>query len=287
MTIDRRQFLTLTLLLPLLLKSRRPSVYTQQDRPPIPNAIPQGLGLAIPWQNEEYRPGWTDRSLQTFDPPWWFNHKFDAIDHPDYVPMLWQPALDERFDEAVQTANSHPDKMWFLSHEPDRGDGVIEKPATAAKIARDWVESTSVLFASPGSISNDNGVNWLKGYLDAGAPLPDVWHIHVYGERDSVAWRNEIEGVFADWYLSEGGNRPVIISETNAASRQTHHQIAVMVEAVEMLREMSPIVAVGWFADKHPWDAWPWADLIRADGTLVALTELGQAYANMDKGPFG
>ena len=57
-----------------------------------------------------------------------------------------------------------------------------------------------------------------------------------------------------------------------------------MVEGVAFLRELSPIVAVGWFADKHPWDAWPWTDLIRADGTL---TELGKTYVGLDKGPYG
>ena len=283
MKLDRRQFLMASILVPLLLKSRKPSVFSEVDRPPIPNAIPQGFGLATPWQNEDYHPGWTDRSLQSFKPPWWFNWKFDAIDRQGYVPMLWRPAQDAHFDQAIQAANSHPNKMWFLSHEPDRGNGVIEKPATAAKVARKWTESTSALFSAPGALSNSDGVKWLKAYLDAGAQTPDVWHIHVYGEQDGVAWRNELEGVFADWYLSEGGGRPIIISETNASGRTYHQQVSVMVEAVAFLRELSPIVAVGWFADKHPWDAWPWTDLIHVDG---ALTELGKTYVGLNKGPY-
>ena len=280
--LDRRQFLAVSILLPMLRKRRTPSLYAKLERPPIPNGMPLGFGLGIPWQNEDFHPGWTERSLRTFKPPWWYNWKYDAIDEPGYVPMLWHPARDARFDESVQLAAGHPTKMWLLSHEPDRGNGVIMDPAGEARIAREWVASTSALFAAPGTLSNGNGVDWLKAYLDAGAPVPDAWHIHIYAEKDGAAWRASLEDRFAEWYLAEGQGRPIIISETSASGQESWHQISLMAEAAAFLRERSPIVSVGWSADRHAYDIWPWTNLIREDGTL---TDAGRYYLRLYKGP--
>lgn len=280
--LDRRQFLQAAILLPLILKNRSPSRFAPLGRPPVPAAMPQGFGLSIPWQNEDFSPGWTDRTLAALDPPWWYDWKFESIGRKGYIPKLWRPALDARFDAAVQAANSHPNVMWFLAYDPDRGSEPHETPKNAAKIGQEWAKSTSVLYAGPGVVCDYNGIAWLKAYLDAGGPIPDAWNIHVYGAKDSATWRQAVEGVFADWYLAEGRKLPIIISQTNSAGQEFVQQRSVMVEVLSMLQEFSPIVAAGWYADRDPLHTMAWADLIRDDGSL---TELGQFYAAMDKTP--
>lgn len=193
--IDRRHFLQaaamlpFSLSLPLVMKYRTPSKFDPLPRPPVPAAMPQGFGLSIPWQNEEFAPGWTDRSLAALNSPWWFDWKFDSIGRPAYIPKLWHPKLDAHFDAAVQAANSNPDTMWLIAYDPDRGSEPPETPQNAAAIGQEWVQATTVLYAAPGVVIHANGLDWLKAYLDAGGPMPDAWNIHLYRSVDSSAWR--------------------------------------------------------------------------------------------------
>jgi len=274
--------LPFSLSLPYIRKSRLPSRFDPLPRPPVPPAVPQGFGLSIPWQNEDLSPGWTGRSLAALNPPWWFDWKFDSIGRPGYVPKLWRPQLDARFDEAVQAANSHPDAMWLMAYDPDRGGEPPETPQNAAAIGQEWVQATTVLYAAPGVVINANGIGWLKAYLDAGGPVPDAWSVHLYSGIDASAWRRQVEGEFATWYEDEGQKLPIIMSQTNSPGKELVQQRSVMLEALHMLQELSPIIAIGWYADQDPFGAMSSADLIRDDGSL---TELGQYYAILDKNP--
>jgi len=91
-----------------------------------------------------------------------------------------------------------------------------------------------------------------------------------------------VEGEFARWYEAEGQNLPIIISQTNSPSNEFRQQRSVMIESLSMLQEFNPIVAIGWYADRDPFDAMSSANLLQQDGSL---TDLGHSYAGLDKNP--
>lgn len=281
-TLNRRQFLLSTVLLPIALRQRPPSKFAARPRPVLPSGTPVGFGVGVPWHGEDFVPGWYTNGQAQLQPAWWYNWKFDRIGEPGYVPMLWKPELGDRFDAAVAAANAHPDQLWLFLNSPDRGAETTTSPANAAALANQWVNATSSPVSMPGIASNQIGIDWLKAYLDAGGPQPDVWHFHLYGFRHADEWLSGFSGTFADWYLAEGGNRPVILSETNGTTSSFEQQRSIMNAIVGVLAEDSPVVAIGWYSDHDPFDDFTAADLLHADGSLTAL---GQFYAGLNKTP--
>ncbi len=81
--------------------------------------------------------------------------------------------------------------------------------------------------AVPGVMLTPDGFACPEGYLDAGGPVPDAWHVHLYFcyMPDGIDDRLDIWG---EWMQRRDVNRPTIISEFNALGRDVGQQIAMM-----------------------------------------------------------
>ena len=52
--------------------------------------IPSGLGIGVPHQCYEDYGMNLDAILHILNPSWWYTWKYDQLDRPGYVPMVWR-----------------------------------------------------------------------------------------------------------------------------------------------------------------------------------------------------
>jgi putative glycosyl hydrolase len=237
-----------------------------------------GFGVGIPWQMAETDETYYDRALTSLRPRWWYNWKFDQIGKPGYIPMFWRPELTDMktWDKAVALANEHPEVPWLLYNEPERYASTAN-PKEAAIIMKEWVKVTTNTFSIAGLLTSVDDVSWLRTYLNAGGPIPDAWHFHIYGYSRPIDWLRALGGhTFLDWYQRYGAKRPVAITETNANTVSSIKvQGQIMLDIILILKLFPFVLGVGWYAAYDVFDLWPWANLLDADGNV---TELGAFY---------
>ena len=251
-----------------------PSIHTNGQPPVRPAQVygPEGLGVGMPWQNAEADPGWYDTALELLMPAWWYNWKCDQIGEYGYYPMLWRMRRDQYYDEAITKARANPRMFWLMGNEPEEEEQSNTPYTEAASTMRKWEQDTAVLWACPGVILGSKGMRWLEGYLNAGGPVPTVWHVHLY-TRTATEWWLRLRD-FSDWMEKKRVIRPVIVSETALDIRDADEQIPLLA-AIGNALSMRRVQAVSWFSAEYANHSW--SNLL--DGSDV--TTLGHNYLGM------
>lgn len=240
----------------------------------------KGFGVGVPWQMAETDLTYYDKAIESLRPRWWYNWKFDQIGKPGYIPMYWRPELSDTktWDKAVALANAHPEVDWLLYNEPERYASTAN-PREAAILMKEWVNVTPNKFSIAGLLTSVDDVSWLRAYLNAGGPPPDVWHFHIYGYSNALDWLRSLGGhTFLDWYQRYGFNRPIAITETNANTvSSVKVQGEIMLSIILILKLFPFVIGVGWYSAYDVFELWPWANLLDEEGNP---TELGDFFRN-------
>ena len=229
------------------------------------SCMPSGLGAGLPHQNAENDPAWYDAALETLQPTWWMNWKYDQLDHDGYVPMLWKCDL-EWLAKALPTILSNPNHLYLLGNEPSRVDQSNTPPdvfAATVQMLRRETGDWAIPIALPGILWNDRGRSWLDEYIAADGPLPDVWHFHIYCYTSSQV--HSIIKHMAYVY----GDRPIIISEIAGAVENAN---ADVMRGIRKALADDTVQAAAWFSAYY--DKWPEPSLLTAEGELTEIGEL-------------
>ena len=230
--------------------------------------LPQGFGLAIPWQNEEFSTGYYKRVLDKLKPPCWYNHKFDSSGKR-YTPMLYQ-ASDATWNEQGISASGIGDRIWFVGNEPERQSQGDETPEEFASGVEYWEQSINKPFAVPGVLWGEDGAEWWGEYSSLGAPDSDAYHIHIYA-HSADDWTRQLldaKKVFCD--------KPMIVSECGGWSLMPMLQSEIM-QAVHTAIALKWIPAAFWFSAHYgTWDPyWSATDCLDSQ---EAITDVGRSY---------
>ncbi len=181
----------------------------------------------------------------------WFAYDCD-LPYGNYLPSLSGPRWWVRIHRLDTLVVAYPPRTWLLWNEPDYPTQANIPPGDALGITAEW---TDILHAQghtiagygctvtdPNGPARDCWRRWLDGFLAAGGPLPDVWHIHIYA-RTVAAWQAQYE-LWQVWN-EQHGNLPTIISECGEGP-----------EVYAYLRRFTDarVQALLWFTDfSEPW----------------------------------
>jgi hypothetical protein len=235
------------------------------------------LAAGLTHQIEAANPGWMDRVWRALGQPSYHNWLFDRPVHFAYYPTLFRVMFDDEtqptkpYGRAKARAKDNPDELWLLGNEPHIANQGLIAVTTFAAVVRDWLDHTNVTWAAPGIILQPDGYDWLEGYLAAGGPIPDYWHVHLYWQLLPKDWQKRLDE-FKQWAAKRQIERPVIVTETNANSRDPIDQMRLM-DYLATIPE-----TVYWYSSLDYFSAWPHTDLVNWDGSL---TELGRHFAGL------
>lgn len=229
--------------------------------------LPQGFGLCIPWQGGEIDSDYYARVISEFNPPCWYNHKFD-MGGDSYLPMLWEASSVNQYASGIQAAQSG--NIWLLGNEPEVSTQSNDTPAEFASAVRYWKNNIGRPFAIPGILWGQAGRDWWTEYEKLNAPKPDAYHIHIYA-YSGVSWYNHLNNalqVFTD--------RPLIISECGGWSLSPAENAEIMrnIHTALVLRR---IPAAFWFSSHYStWDpSWLYTDCLNKN---EVITDVGSSY---------
>jgi len=274
--MTRRRFVAAAAALPVAAASDwEPVPVWQQFLPmaslPRPQA-PRGLGVGAPWQD----PQPVAQMLARLQPSWWYDWRFEQCGAPGYVPMIWSDTIwSSRMRELESLFVRRPDVFWLLWNEPERADQANMHADEAARITTGISGNYGIEYAAPGVALTTDGYNWLHDYMAADAPIPHMWHVHIYRTDEPDEWR-DAWGAWVDWMTHHNVVRPTIVSETNGWTGTAYSQRAVMRAAGEMMADDDLLQAIGWFSTRYNgWGAGQ-PHLLNHDGTL---TEVGEEFA--------
>ena len=241
--------------------------------------IPTGLNLGMPWQWQ----GDVHAMRVMLGYPGWYDWHW-ASGGESYQRMIYSRIPDREWPIIRQLIRRDPSHLWLVLNEPERVDQANLEPEEGAAVARQMIEAGACI-AVPGVIVTHEGLTWLEWYLDAGGPVPDAWHVHLYFcyTPDGIDDRLDMWG---EWMERRDVNRPTIISEFNAQDRDVGQQIA-------MMQHMALRLGQAAAAREQGRDDWLWAaywfslnykanasdtgvtNVIDEDG---AVNELGRAF---------
>jgi hypothetical protein len=131
-----------------------------------------------------------------------------------HTPSIWNHVYRPSIPDLVRLAETYPGRYWLLYNEPELPGQADTTPNDAAIHARYWMEAISDNGETACcGLSIDERLpweDWLNAYLEAGGPVPDLWHIHIYAENPEAFERR-----WASWqaWNAEHGNLKTIISE--------------------------------------------------------------------------
>jgi hypothetical protein len=202
-------------------------------------------------------------------------------DWPGYRPMIWHDRL-EWYGGAAGIrwfATRWPGRDWLFLNEPERASQANLAPEYAAQVVaahRDLVlgADPTATWSCCGVYVDPTGLAWLDRYLDAGGPVGDSWHIHIYGIEDcNAASSLQVLRAFEDWAAARGVTRPILITEFGCLFPGPPQRGCDYIAAILPGLRSDPLVT-GW--------AW-WA----SDDSTYSLfdaagnpTEVGQCYLN-------
>lgn len=249
--------------------------------------MPSRLGVGIPWQWEEFYPGWTPKTLSALGEPYWHNWKYDQIAHPRYNPSLYRCDTTLRdgrtpnphWEKALKLAGQYgSSRLWFLGNEPhENHDGNMSPMEYAywamrfGPIAEEKYGKRPLVAGGGGAIVNTpTGREWFRQYLTYNQPLDSVqfFHIHLYYNGGIQEWLNDWE---AYKQMCGAAFRPTIVSETNLYTGTIALQMGLMNKILEIAGPNSGLHYVAWYADRDYFGHWPWCALREMDGSLTPL----------------
>jgi len=205
--------------------------------------LPTGFGLGLPHQNAIDSPGYYDRAIDQFNPPCFYNWRFDLPYEENYFRMLWRASwVEDRKEEILATPDD--DKIWLLGNEPQSMWQGNETPEEFASAVRFWVENIGRPFAIPGVVWNTQGYHWWKKYLEQSAPEPGAYHIHVYASN-SVEWAQFIGGA-----LTIFNDRPLIVTECGGWGSLPDVQNEIQSQIYTTIA-LGQIPAAFWFSSRY------------------------------------
>lgn len=153
------------------------------------------------------------RQLDTCTHNWYTARQF--LEEPRHTPSIWNHVYRPSMRDLVMLADDFPGRTWLLYNEPELPMQANTTPGDAAIHARYWTEAIGEEGRTGCcGVSVDERLpwdDWLDGFLAAGGPVPDVWHIHIYAETPAVFERRL--GLWWGWYAEHGEGLPTIISE--------------------------------------------------------------------------
>ncbi len=175
-----------------------------------------------------------------------------CLPYASYLPALSGPRWWVRMRRLEYLASTQTPRTWLLWNEPDYPTQANISPVDAREITAEWTDILRAhghTIAGHGcTITDSDGPardcwrRWLDGWLAAGGPLPDVWHIHIYAP--TIAKWLEQYNLWQTWN-SQHGSLPTIISECGEGP-----------EVYAYLRTFSDprVQALLWFTDfSEPW----------------------------------
>jgi len=197
-----------------------------------------------------------------------------------YTPVIWSPDYQLAAQQYQNLARRYPGRIWLLLNEPDYPTQANIRPEAAIPFVRNWIRLINPIcdVALPGvSVSYHQAgkaLTWLDTYLDAGGPIGNYWHIHIYAPT-VTAWHQQIEHWF-EWWSRNGHGRATIISEAALFYTASDDEQIELMESIAQINDPR-IAAVYWYAAatnaKTP-------GLLDADGNL---TRLGQAWTQIQQ----
>lgn len=257
---------------------------------PVKYQVPTGLCVGIPWQDSPVT-GEHARLLHAksfYDWGW-----AGAERHELLWTGFWNPNQSRYYWDKVKEwmKNGRTPITW---NEPD-GFGI--SPQEAAYYMREW-DAPFIGFGNiicdPGSIVNGAslpGTQWIDRYYDFDGPKPLAYHIHLYpfGEvvREKYHYATDIwkyiRDLFLEWNQERGGNLPVLVSETNANTREVKDQKAILDECYHSIKDRS-LTAVYWYCARWlmgepDWER-EWRNCWLLDENLQ-LTDLGRHFQEL------
>lgn len=246
-------------------QQRLPLIKLPQPSPP------SGLGLGAPWQSGDNIPA----MLERLRPAWWYDWRYSQCGAPGYVPMIWTKAIWDAHRVAIESLFARrPELFWLLLNEPERSDQADLLPETAANMINAITHRHDIQYAAPGVAVGAAGFAWLERYLGAGGPVPDMWHIHIYGCTEPEEWL-AAWSQWRAWMIDHNVARPTIISETNGWTATAYGQQRVMEQIDAVLEHDDLLQAAAWFATRYEWGAGHPLLLDDAGG----LTPVGDTFA--------
>lgn len=284
--MNRRRFLSGALANLFAGQIYLPLISTQPPPPPEP-VLPSGLGVGIPKQDIHL--GTDDAVLlgKAWHHNWTYEREFPQ---KQYFPALWSPTKAADRSSYIQNSLTYDadGRVWLLDNEPA---GYAIDPVAAATRYREWHQASRQPFVAAGTIVNDAGFDWINAYLDAGGPIGEAWHWHLYpfgvycppGYSVSECWWHLLERLL-DWNKARGGNRPLIITETNAARPGDVDAQFEVLEQCGLALKQGAVQAIAWFAMR--WiDSWA-NNMRRSEEVWLIddqhlLTPLGRKFKSM------
>jgi len=228
--------------------------------------IEAGLHAGIPWQNEEMKPGYTQKVAQLLGLRCWHTWLADAP-----LPSYWH------LTDAILDAESGGSVFASLWNEPERKDQANTDPEEAARLTKKWVRKHGTDFVGPNVLIAGDWKEWLHKYFAADGPMPSMWGVHIY------AWTPaHFQSLFDEFkeFVNYDG-RPVILTETACWSEHVADQKRIM-DRVYASVSIGEIYAAFWFSAHYGSYSSEWARCDLCDG-MGDLTELGRYFVDIEK----
>lgn len=195
-------------------------------------------GLHEPWKHWPVYLEMTEQ-LDACTMNWYTAPQF--LEEPRHWPSVWNPVYRPSVRQLVAWSDAYPGRTWLLFNEPERIDQADTSPFDAAIHVRYWTEAIgdNGRTACCGVLIQTNWhgwAEWLRLYLQAGGPVPNYWHIHIYA--DTPEQFDAALATWDAWNAERGGGLPTIISEVGRTYAVQEHARAI---------QRDDIPAMFWF----------------------------------------
>ena len=213
----------------------------------------------------------------------WSPHR-TSVSGLEFIPMLWNAKNGN--DAKRFRSQARGSKVVLGFNEPERGDQANMSPVEAAQAWKRYIEPLrreGTRLGSPGIASTDEGLNWLKQFLNelnkVGGRI-DFLAVHWYGRGvdNFINWITRVR--------QETGNRyPVWVTEYACTSWNSDQPVSqqevneFMKQSVQRLDTIDWVERYAWFGAQRHLEA-AIGSGIALIGSNGQLSPLGRSYVH-------